>query len=118
MFEDFTEEDMDFALIKIKSKYSIDEVKKMIHDEAKEWVEILGIESTGEEKEVNDNDIIKLYNKTSCFEAQEMVLDNIIEWYTKEFNKELDDDEWWDLSVKISQYYGPSIWDEHGRLII
>lgn len=106
MFENFTEEDIDFALSKIKSKYSIDEVKKMIYDEAKEWVES------------DKDDLIELYNKTSSFEAQEVVLDNIIEWYTNEYGKELSDDEWWDLSVEISEYYGPSIWDEHGRILL
>lgn len=104
MFEDFSEEDMDFALIKIKQEYPRDRVKKMLFDEAKEWV-----------KDDYEGDPIEYYNNIGTGEAQEVVMDNIIEWYSKEFDKELTEDEEWDLSVKLNDFY--KLWDEDGKLI-
>jgi hypothetical protein len=105
MFEDFSEEDMDFALTKIKSEYPRDRVKKMLFDEAKEWV-IDGYKG----------DPIEYYNKIGTGEAQEVVLDTIIEWYKREFNKELTDDEEWDLFAELNEFW--KLWDESGRLTL
>jgi len=105
MFEDFSEEDMDFALIKIKQEYPRDRVKKMLFDEAKEWV-----------KDDYEGDPIEYYNNIGTGEAQEVVMDNIIEWYSKEFDKELTEDEERDLSIQLNDFY--KLWDEDGRLIV
>lgn len=104
MFEDFSEEDMDFALIKIKQEYPRDRVKKMLFDEAKEWV-----------KDDYEGDPIEYYNNIGTGEAQEVVMDNIIEWYSKEFDKELTEDEERDLSIQLNDFY--KLWDEDGKLI-
>jgi hypothetical protein len=93
-----TDFDADFAMAKIKHFYSDYDVKNLVDDEIENWVE---------EDQVGDNyeDKIDWYYDNASGEAEEVVLDQLINWYEREFKKELSDEQREELSKRIIDVY-------------
>jgi hypothetical protein len=97
-YENFMDYDPDFAVVKIKHFFSEYDVKNMIDDEIENWVE---------EEQIADNYEGKVdwYYENASGEAEEVVIDQLIDWYEKEFKKELSDEQREDLSQRIIKSY-------------
>ena len=83
-YENFLEFDIDFAMAKIKHHFSDYDVKNMVDDEIENWVDDSNLGQEYENKR-------EWYDKHGAGEAEEVVADEIVDWYEKEFSKELDD---------------------------
>jgi hypothetical protein len=97
-YENFSEFDPDFAIAKIKHKYSEYDVKNMVDDEIENWVE---------ENQIGDNYEGKVdwYYDNAAGEAEEVVVDQLIDWYETDFNKELTEEQREQLSKLIIKSY-------------
>ena len=93
-----TEFDPNFAIAKIKHFFPEYDVKSMVDDEIKNWVE---------EDQIGDNyeDDIDWYYDNGSGEAEEVVVDQLIDWYQTEFKKELTDEQRGELSNMIIKEY-------------
>lgn len=89
--------DLDFAMSKIKEKYSEEEVAEMFDQELLEWVD-----PDWEEDYESEYDWYIDHNNG---EAQDVVIENIINWYKKEYNKKLSIDEHSELFDEIKSHY-------------
>ena len=90
--------DADFAIAKIKHFYDDYEVKSMVDDEIENWVE---------EDQIGDDYEGKIdwYYDNGSGEAEEVVVDQLIDWYEKEFQKELTEEQREQLSNRIIKEY-------------
>jgi hypothetical protein len=97
-YENFMEFNPDFAVAKIKHFYSDYDVKNMVDDEIENWVE---------DSQVGDNYEGKVdwYYDNGSGEIEEVVIDQIINWYEKEFKKELDDNQREELYKRLVKEY-------------
>jgi hypothetical protein len=89
--------DLEFAMVKIKEKYSEQEVAEMFDNEILEWVD-----PDWEEDYESEYDWYMDYNNG---EAQDVIIEQIINWYKKEYNKELSTDEYSELFDEIKYHY-------------
>jgi hypothetical protein len=89
--------DLEFAMAKIKEKYSEQEVAEMFDNEILEWVD-----PDWEEDYESEYDWYIDHNND---EAQDVVIEQIINWYKKEYNKELSTDEYSELFDEIKYHY-------------
>ena len=80
--------DKDFAIIKIKEHFSESDVIEMIKKEISEW-------SDDEES----------YSNIGNGEAEEMVIHEMINWFKKEFSKQLEEDDIAHLEDEIRANY-------------
>jgi hypothetical protein len=78
--------DIHHAVVKIKGNFTEDTVSEMLADEIKEWSD-------------EDN-----YKSVSNGEAEEMVLNQLISWYEKEF-KQLNEEDKNELETELKQIY-------------
>ncbi len=93
-----SEFDLDLAITKIKEQFSDEEVISNYDEEILNWVE---------EDWADDYDSeYDWYIDHNNGEAQDVVVSDIINWYKKEFNKELSLDEYSDLYDAIKSEYG------------
>ena len=90
--------DITFSMSKIKEKYSEEEVVEMFDNEILEWVD-------PDWKDEYDSEY-DWYQDHNNGEAQDVVIEQIINWYKKEYNKELSIDEYSELFDKIKSHYG------------
>ncbi len=90
--------DPDFAIAKIKHFYDDYEVKSMVDDEIENWVE---------DEQVADNYEGKIdwYYDNGTGEVEEVVVDQLIDWYEKEFQTELTEEQRDELSKRIIKSY-------------
>lgn len=91
--------DIDFAMSKIKEKFSEEEVVAMYDEELLEWVDS-SWEEDGYDSEYD------WYVDHNNGEAQDVVITQIINWYKKEYNKDLSIDDHSDLFDEIKSEYG------------
>jgi len=95
--ENSEEFDVTFAMSKIKEKYSEQEVAEMVDEEILNWVD-----PNWEEDYESEYDWYIDHNND---EAQDVVIEQIINWYKKEYNKELSIDEYSELFDEIKYHY-------------
>lgn len=90
--------DPNFAIAKIKHFYSEYDVKNMVDEEIENWVE---------EDQIGDNYEGKIdwYYDNASGEAEEVVVDQLINWYEREFKKELTEEQRNQLSQIIVKEY-------------
>ena len=79
--------DKNHAVVKIKEQFTEETVSEMFADEVKEWVE--------------EGD----YNVVSNGEAEDIIIYQLISWYKKEFNKQLDEQQETQLENALKQEY-------------
>jgi hypothetical protein len=93
-----TDFDADFAVAKIKHFYSDYDVKNMVDDEIVNWVD---------EEQIGDKyeDAIDWYYSNGSGAVEEVVIDQLIDWYEKEFQKELTEEQRKQLSDRIIKEY-------------
>jgi hypothetical protein len=98
-FNESEENDFDitFAMSKIKEKYSKEEVAEMFDNEILEWVDPDWKKDYESEYE--------WYIDHNNGEAQDVVIESIINWYKKEYGKELSIDEYSALFGEIKSHY-------------
>lgn len=89
--------DLDFAMVKIKNHFNLDSVTKMFDTEVKEWIDDNWKE--GFETELD------WYVDHNNGEAQDLVINQIISWYEKEFNKDLSQNDRKELVNSIQNEY-------------
>ena len=95
--ESSEEFDLDFAMSKIKEKYSEMDVAEMFDQELLEWVD-----PDWEEEYESEYDWYMDHNNG---EAQDVVIESIINWYRDEFNKKLSSDNYIELFDEIKSHY-------------
>jgi len=101
-----SEFDVDFAAAKIKHLYSELEVKEMFDNELPNWIE---------ESEISDYEDVYdwFYDLKSdhskkrqiAFAISEIVVDQLMDWYEKEFNQSLSDEDREILAERIIKHY-------------
>jgi tRNA A37 N6-isopentenylltransferase MiaA len=95
--ESVEEFDLDFAMSKVKEKYSEMDVAEMFDQELLEWVD-----PDWEEEYESEYDWYMDHNNG---EAQDVVIESIINWYRGEFNKKLSSDNYMELFDEIKSHY-------------
>jgi hypothetical protein len=89
--------DLEFAMSKIKENYSEDKVVEMFDEELLEWVD-----PDWEEDYESEYDWYVDHNNG---EAQDVVIESIINWYRSEFNKKLSSNDYSKLFDEIKSNY-------------
>ena len=89
--------DLQFSMAKIKEHFDIDKVSKMLDTEVFEWVD-----SNWEQGYETELDWYVDHNNG---EAQESVINQIINWFAREYNKILNSDEHSELFDTIKSEY-------------
>jgi hypothetical protein len=80
--------DTDFAIVKIREHFSEEEVTSMVKKEISEWVD--------------DEDF---YSTNGNGEAEEVVIQEMINWFKREFSKQIEEDEFAALEDEIRAAY-------------
>jgi hypothetical protein len=89
--------DLELAMTKIKEKYADEKVAEMFDEEILEWVD--------ENWQDNYESEYDWYMDHNNGEAQDVIIEQIIDWYKKEYNKELSIDEYSELFDEIIDHY-------------
>jgi broad-specificity NMP kinase len=89
--------DLEFAMSKIKENYSEEKVAEMFDEELLEWVD-----PDWEEDYESEYDWYMDHNNG---EAQDVVIESIINWYRGKFNKKLSSNDYSELFDKIKSNY-------------
>ncbi len=103
-YESFREFDINFAIAKIKHFYSEYDVKSMLDDEIENWVDdnnLTEISRSGNEYETKT----EWYDEHGCGEAEEVVAEQLVDWYENEFSVEITEDQKEDLVDVILKSY-------------
>ena len=97
-FNESSNSDLEFIMVKIKSKYSDRDIKEMLDSEIDEWVD---------DEQLGDNYETKLewYWDHNNGEAQEIVVEQIINWYKTEYKTELSEIEESELNKLIKKTF-------------
>jgi hypothetical protein len=95
--ESKSEFDLDFAISKIKENFSEDKVIEMYDNEMLEWVD-----PDWEDDYESEYDWYIDHNNG---EAQDVIINSMINWFKKEYNKSLDSNEYVELFDKIKEEY-------------
>lgn len=90
--------DITFAMSKIKEQYSEEKVAEMFDNEILEWVD-----PDWEDEYESEYDWYMDHNNG---EAQDVIIEQIINWYRSEYKKELSDNEYLELFDEIKSHYG------------
>jgi hypothetical protein len=80
--------DIDFAIVKIREHFSEEEVAGMVSKEISEW---------------SDDD--EFYSANGNGEAEEVVIQEMINWFKREFSKQIEEDEFAALEDEIRTAY-------------
>jgi beta-lactamase class D len=80
--------DIDFAIVKIREHFSEEEVASMVSKEISEWAD--------------DEDF---YSNNGNGEAEEVVIQEMINWFKREFSKQIEEDEFTVLEDEIRTAY-------------
>lgn len=92
-----SEFDLDFAMAKIKEHFSEDKVVDMFDEEVMEWVDSDWSDDYDSEYD--------WYIDHNNGEAQDVVIDTLLNWFTSEYKKKLNIDQHSDLHDAIKQGY-------------
>lgn len=84
-YNESNEEDMDFILAKIKEKYPINDVENLYNEEKEAWSDDYENEGNGE--------------------AEDVVLNQLIGWFQKQYSKELSDEKFEEVYSKLQSEY-------------
>ena len=96
--ESVGEFDVNLAMSKIKGKYSDTDVAEMLDNEILEWVD-----PDWEDESESEYDWYMEHNNG---EAEDVVIEHIINWYRKEYDKKLSGDDCIELFDEIKSHYG------------
>ena len=80
--------DIDFAIVKIKEHFSEQEVTEMVKKEISEWA-----------------DDEEFYSNNGNGEAEEVVIQEMINWFKREFSKQIEESEFVALEDEIRANY-------------
>jgi hypothetical protein len=89
--------DISFIMSKIKEEFDEEKVAKILDEEILEWVD-----SDWENNYESEYDWYQDHNNG---EAQDVVVNSIIDWYESKYEKKLDDDITIELSGRIKEEY-------------
>jgi hypothetical protein len=95
--ESVEEFDLDFAMSKIKEEYSEEKVAEMFDEELLEW--------TDPDWEDDYESEYDWYIDHNNGEAQDVVIEHVINWYRKEYDKNLSSDDYVQLFDEIKSHY-------------
>ena len=110
-----TEFDADFAMAKIKHFYSEYEVKDLFDDELPNWVDDSVYQNFEDvcdwfyDNSIDDSDL----KKNIAISVSDIVSDQLIDWYEREFKIELTEPQRQELSKRIIKTYegiNPNNW--------
>lgn len=96
-FENLDQFNFDLAMTRIKEKYSEDEVTSKLDEEIFNWI------NDGWEEDYDSE--YEWYTEHNNGEAEEVVIDEIINWYKNTYNKDISDDDYSILFDKIKSEY-------------
>ena len=80
--------DIDFAIVKIREYFSEEEVVEMVSKEIAEW---------------SDDD--EFYSNNGNGEAEEVVIQEMINWFKREFSKQIEESDFSALEDEIKATY-------------
>jgi hypothetical protein len=80
--------DIDFAIVKIREHFSEEEVASMVSKEISEWAD--------------DEDF---YSSNGNGEAEEVVIQEMINWFKREFSKQIEESDFAVLEDEIKAVY-------------
>jgi len=80
--------DMDFAIVKIREHFSEEEVGGMVNREIAEW-----------------SDDEEFYSNNGNGEAEEVVIQEMINWFKREFSKQIEESDFAGLEDEIKATY-------------
>ena len=80
--------DIDFAIVKIREYFSEEEVVEMVSKEIAEW---------------SDDD--EFYSNNGNGEAEEVVIQEMINWFKREFSKQIEESDFAALEDEIKATY-------------
>ena len=80
--------DIDFAIVKIREHFSEEEVASMVSKEISEWAD--------------DEDF---YSSNGNGEAEEVVIQEMINWFKREFSKQIEESDFAALEDEIKTTY-------------
>jgi hypothetical protein len=89
--------DLELAMTKIKEKYADEKVAEMFDEEILEWVD--------ENWQDNYESEYDWYMDHNNGEAQDVIIEQIIDWYKREYGKSLSDNEHSELFDEIKSHY-------------
>ena len=87
-YNENTNLDIDFAIVKIREHFSEEEVTGMVSKEISEW-----------------SDDEEFYSSNGNGEAEEVVIQEMINWFKKEFSKQLEELDFATLEDEIKSTY-------------
>jgi hypothetical protein len=103
-YENFRDFDIDFTMAKIKHHFPEYDVKNKVDDEIENWVDdenLKEISRGGYEYETKR----EWYDEHGSGEAEEVVADQLVEWFEDEFSQELTEEQKEQLSQRLLQTY-------------
>ncbi len=95
--ESYDSNDSNFIMGKIKQKFTKDLVSKMLEDEIKMWVSDDWVNDFKSESD--------WYTIHGGGEAEEIIIDQMIDWFEKEFNREVNEEQRTSLKDEIENEY-------------
>jgi hypothetical protein len=87
-YNENTNFDIDFAIVKIREHFSEEEVAGMVRQEISEW-----------------SDDADFYSSNGNGEAEEVVIHEMIAWFKKEFSKQIEESDFAALEDEIRTTY-------------
>jgi len=87
-YNENTNLDIDFAIVKIREHFSEEEVSSMVTKEISEW---------------SDDD--EFYSSNGNGEAEEVVIQEMINWFKREFSKQIEESDFAALEDEIKAAY-------------
>lgn len=103
-YENFREFDIDFTMAKIKHNYPEHDVKNLVDEEIENWVDdenLSDINRNGYKYETKR----EWYDDHGSGEAEEVVADQLVEWYEKEYSEKFTEEQKKQLSQRLLDTY-------------
>jgi hypothetical protein len=90
--------DIDFAIVKIKEEFSEERISDYFDNEILNWLD----DNWEEDGFESENDWYKEHNNG---EAQDVIIEDMINWYKKTFNTEIKESDFSELTKAIKDNY-------------
>ena len=87
-YNESTQLDIDFAIVKIREYFSEEKVAEMVSKEISEW---------------SDDD--EFYSNNGNGEAEEVIIQEMINWFKREFSKQIEESDFAALEDEIKATY-------------
>jgi len=87
-YNESTQLDIDFAIVKIREYFSEEKVAEMVSKEISEW---------------SDDD--EFYSNNGNGEAEEVIIQEMINWFKREFSKQIEESDFAALEDEIRANY-------------